>query len=95
MELVVCKTPNDDIYTLSDKEKCIDILLSTNTLKRNNDPHETHPKSSRSAVGESVVTHLEYQQVCTSTYRFIARTSFACELIAYQRSQEDSIYHLT
>jgi hypothetical protein len=48
-ELIVSKTPNDNIYTLSDKEKYIDILLSTNTLKRNNDPHETHPKSSRSA----------------------------------------------
>jgi hypothetical protein len=48
-ELIVSKTPNDNIYTLSDKEKYIDILLSTNTLKRNNDPHETRPKSSRSA----------------------------------------------
>jgi hypothetical protein len=37
-ELIVCKTPNDNIYTLSDKEKYIDILLSTNTLKSNNDP---------------------------------------------------------
>jgi hypothetical protein len=47
-ELIVSKTPNDNIYTMSDKEKYIDILLSTNTLKRNNDPNETHPKSSRS-----------------------------------------------
>jgi hypothetical protein len=47
-ELIVSKTPNDNIYTLSDKEKYIDILLSTNTLRRNNDPNETRPKSNRS-----------------------------------------------
>jgi hypothetical protein len=30
------------------EEKYIDILTSTNALKRNNDPNEAHPKSSRS-----------------------------------------------
>jgi hypothetical protein len=33
-ELIVSKAPNDNIYTMSDKEQYIDILLSTNTLKR-------------------------------------------------------------
>jgi hypothetical protein len=47
-ELIVSKTPNDNIYTLSDKDKYTDILLSTNTLRRNNDPNESYPKSSRS-----------------------------------------------
>jgi hypothetical protein len=47
-ELIVSKTPSDEIYTISDKEKYIDILMSTNALKRNNDPNEAHPKSSRS-----------------------------------------------
>jgi hypothetical protein len=47
-ELIVSKTPNDNIYALSDKERYTDILLNTNTLKRNNDPHETCPKSNRS-----------------------------------------------
>jgi hypothetical protein len=47
-ELVVSKTPSDEIYTLSDKERYIDILTSTNALRRNNDPNESYPKSSRS-----------------------------------------------
>jgi hypothetical protein len=40
--------PSDEIYTIRDKEKYIDILTSTNALRRNNDPNEAHPKSSRS-----------------------------------------------
>jgi hypothetical protein len=47
-ELIVSKNPSDKIYTIRDKEKCIDILTSTNALKRNNDQNETSPKFSRS-----------------------------------------------
>jgi hypothetical protein len=47
-ELIVSKNPSDEIYTIRDKEKYIDILMSTNTLRRNNDPNETYPRSSRS-----------------------------------------------
>jgi hypothetical protein len=47
-ELIVSKNPSDEIYTIRDKEKYIDILTSTNALRRNNDPNETYPKSSRS-----------------------------------------------
>jgi hypothetical protein len=42
------KTSSDATHTLSDKEKYIDILMSTNALERNNDPNDTYPKSSRS-----------------------------------------------
>jgi hypothetical protein len=47
-ELIVSMTPSDEIYTLSDKEKYIDILMSTNALRRNNDSNESYPKSSNS-----------------------------------------------
>jgi hypothetical protein len=47
-ELIVSKNPSDEIYTIRDKEKYIDILTSTNALRRNNDPNETYPKSRRS-----------------------------------------------
>jgi hypothetical protein len=47
-ELIVSKKPSDEIYTLSDDEKYIYILTSTNALRRNNDRNETYPKSSRS-----------------------------------------------
>jgi hypothetical protein len=47
-ELIVSKTPSNDIHTLSAKERYIDILTSTNAMRRNNNPSEAHPKSSRS-----------------------------------------------
>jgi hypothetical protein len=47
-ELIVSKTPSDEIYMIREKEKYIDILMSTNALEQNNDPNEVHPKSSRS-----------------------------------------------
>jgi hypothetical protein len=47
-ELIVSKNPSNQIYTIRDKEKYTDILMSPNALKRNNDPNETYPNSSRS-----------------------------------------------
>jgi hypothetical protein len=47
-ELIVSKNPSDEIYTLSDEEWHIDILMSTNALRRNNYPNENYPKSSKS-----------------------------------------------
>jgi hypothetical protein len=79
-ELIVSKTPNDDIYTLSDKEKYTDILLSTNTLKGNNDLHETHPKSSRSAKWANLLSPIwsKYSRVSKQqTGSSLARASLA------------------
>jgi hypothetical protein len=48
-ELIVSKQPSSDIYTLGDLENYQEILVNTNALKRNNNPDEAHPKSSRNA----------------------------------------------
>jgi hypothetical protein len=67
-ELIVSKTPSDYIYTLSDKERYIDILTSTNVLKWNNDPNETYPKSSRSNKWTSLLKPIwsEYSRASKS-----------------------------
>ena len=46
-ELIVTKQPNSDIFNINDLENYQEILVHTNALKRNNDPNEVYPKSSR------------------------------------------------
>ena len=46
-ELIVSKEPNSVIYNKNDLVNYQEIVRSTNTLRRNNDPNETHPKSNR------------------------------------------------
>jgi hypothetical protein len=63
-ELIVSKTPSDEIYTINDKEKYIDMLMSTNALKRNYNPNEAHPKSSRSLKWVNLL-----KPICSKYYR--------------------------
>jgi hypothetical protein len=43
-EVIFSKSPSDEIYTVSDKEKYTDNLTSTNALNRNNNLNAAHPK---------------------------------------------------
>ena len=47
-ELIVSKEPNSKIYNPNDLVKYQEIVRRTNTLRRNNDPNQTYPKSSKS-----------------------------------------------
>ena len=47
-ELIVSKEPNSVIYNENDLVNYQEIVMRSNTLKRNNDPNEKHPKSNKS-----------------------------------------------
>ena len=46
-ELIVSKNADDKIYTNDDYDNYAMLILKTNTLHRDNDPNNIHPKSSK------------------------------------------------
>ena len=46
-ELIVSKNPDDNIYRNDDYDNYARLMLKTNTLHRDNDPNNIHPKSSK------------------------------------------------
>ena len=47
-ELIVATTPDGNIFTNWDYDNYVEIMHSTNTLRRNNDESEIKPKANRS-----------------------------------------------
>ena len=47
-ELIVARSPDDNIFTNGDYANYAEIMHSTNTLRRNNDESETKPKANKS-----------------------------------------------
>ena len=46
-ELIVSKTPDDNVYTYEDYDNYARLILKTNTLHRDNIPDSNYPKSSK------------------------------------------------
>ena len=51
-ELIVSKNPDDKIYTNDDYDNYAMLILKTNTLHRDNDRNNIHPKSSKGKIGK-------------------------------------------
>ena len=47
-ELIVLRSPDDQIFTNGDYDNYAEIMHSTNALRRNNDESETKPKANKS-----------------------------------------------
>ena len=47
-DLIVATTPDDKIFTNGDYDHYVEIMHSTNALRRNNDESETKPKANKS-----------------------------------------------
>ena len=54
-ELLTINKPNETIYDMNDYNNYAEILLNTNAMRRNNDPNELKPKSSRSYKWNNIV----------------------------------------
>ena len=54
-ELIVSNEPDESNYDENDLEVYSEILNQTDAMRRNNDPNENHPKSSRSYKWKNIV----------------------------------------
>ena len=52
------KNPDTDIYTDRDLTTYADILLSSNSIRRNNDSNSDYPKSSRSMKWKNIIKQI-------------------------------------
>ena len=53
MELIVARSPDDEIFTNGDYENYAEIMHSTNALRRNNDESETNRKPTKVGNGDT------------------------------------------
>ena len=56
LELLLSKSPNDNIYTRKDYDNYARLMLKTNAIHRDNNPKCLYPKSSKSAKWVSLLS---------------------------------------
>ena len=55
-ELLLSKSPNDNIYTRKDYDNYMRLMLKTSAVHRDNNPKSLYPKSSKSEKGVSLLS---------------------------------------
>ena len=57
-ELIVMKIPNENVYTPEDYETHAEVMVKTNSLRRDNNPNNVTPKASRGWKWKSLLKNI-------------------------------------